>query len=103
MQQIEGCIITDMSMTLAKALRTGSSPCVAFIGAGGKTTALFQLARQLPAPVIVTATSHLGIWQIPFADKHMIIETPGALAKSKTATWESCYRPHRRAQDEANQ
>lgn len=68
-----------MSMTLAKALRTGSSPCVAFIGAGGKTTALFQLARQLPAPVIVTATSHLGIWQIPFADKHMIIETPGAL------------------------
>jgi molybdenum cofactor cytidylyltransferase len=77
--QIERCIITDMSMTLAKALRTGSSPCVAFIGAGGKTTALFQLARQLPAPVIVTATSHLGIWQIPFADRHIITDTPGAL------------------------
>src|SRR4026209_1022009 len=79
MLQIERCIITTMSMTLAKALRTGSSPCVAFIGAGGKTTALFQLARQLPAPVIVTATSHLGIWQSPFADKHLISEIPGSL------------------------
>jgi molybdenum cofactor cytidylyltransferase len=79
MLQIERCIITTMSMTLAKALRAGSSPCVAFIGAGGKTTALFQLARQLPSPVIVTATSHLGIWQIPFADKHIITETPSPL------------------------
>jgi len=68
-----------MSITLAKALRTQSSPCVAFIGAGGKTTAMFQLARQLPTPVIVTATSHLGVWQIPFADKHLITDTPTAL------------------------
>ena len=68
-----------MSLTLAKALRTESSPCVAFIGAGGKTTAMFQLARQLPTPVIVTATSHLGVWQIPFADKHIITDTPTAL------------------------
>jgi molybdenum cofactor cytidylyltransferase len=79
MLQIERCIITHMSMTLARALRIGSSPCIAFTGAGGKTTALFQLARQLPPPVIVTATSHLGIWQIPFADKHIITETPSAL------------------------
>jgi len=64
-----------MSITLAKALRTESSPCVAFIGAGGKTTAMFQLARQIQVPVIVTATSHLGVWQIPFADKHIIIDT----------------------------
>ena len=68
-----------MRITLAKALRTESSPCVAFIGAGGKTTAMFQLARQLPTPVIVTATSHLGVWQIPFADKHIITDTPAAL------------------------
>ena len=79
MLKIERCIITDMSITLAKALRTESSPCVAFIGAGGKTTAMFQLARQLPTPVIVTATSHLGAWQIPFADKHIITDTPAAL------------------------
>ncbi len=79
MLKIERCIITDMSITLAKALRTESSPCIAFIGAGGKTTAMFQLARQIPAPVIVTATSHLGAWQIPFADKHIISDTPAAL------------------------
>ena len=68
-----------MNIMLAKALRAGSTPCVAFIGAGGKTTAMFQLARQLPPPVIVTATSHLGIWQISFADKHIISETPAPL------------------------
>ncbi len=68
-----------MGLTLAKALRTESSTCVAFIGAGGKTTALFHLARQIPTPVIVTATSHLGVWQIPFADKHIITDTPAAL------------------------
>ena len=79
MLKIERCIITDMNITLAKALRTKSSPCIAFIGAGGKTTAMFQLARQIPTPVIVTATTHLGIWQIPFADKHIISDTPAAL------------------------
>src|SRR5688500_5008458 len=81
MLKIERCIITNMSITLAKVLRSESSPCVAFIGAGGKTTAMFQLARQIPAPVIVTATSHLGVWQIPFADKHIISDTPAALEK----------------------
>jgi molybdenum cofactor cytidylyltransferase len=79
MLKIGGCIITDMSIPLAKALRTHSSACVAFVGAGGKTSALFQLARQLPAPVIVTATSHLGVWQIPFADQHILTDTPAAL------------------------
>src|SRR5215211_2511385 len=79
MLKIERCIITNMSITLAQALRTQSAPCVAFTGAGGKTTALFQLARQVSAPVIVTATSHLGVWQIPLADKHIISDTPTAL------------------------
>ena len=65
-----------MTLTLARALRVGSAPCIAFIGAGGKTTALFQLARQLPGPVIVTATSHLGVWQTELADRHIITEIP---------------------------
>lgn len=65
-----------MTLTLAQALRVGSAPCIAFIGAGGKTTALFQLARQLPGPVIVTATSHLGVWQTKLADDHIVTETP---------------------------
>ncbi len=49
---------------------------VAFVGAGGKTTAMFQLARELGSKVIVIATSHLGIWQIPLADHHIIAKLP---------------------------
>ncbi len=70
----------NMHLSLAQALRVSSSPCIAFIGAGGKTTAMFQLARQLSQPVIVTATSHLGVWQIRLADQHLIAETEMALS-----------------------
>lgn len=68
-----------MTMTLAQALRVESSACIAFIGAGGKTSAMFQLARQLSSPVIVTATSHLGVWQTTFADRHIIATTAAPL------------------------
>jgi len=68
-----------MDLSLAQALRVNSSGCVAFIGAGGKTAAMFQLARQLPTPVIITATSHLGAWQIKLADQHIIFKTPAPL------------------------
>jgi len=66
---------------------------IAFVGAGGKTTAMFQLARELlstvhrPPSVIVTATSHLGVWQIPLADRHIAAESPrdiGEIAKGIT-------------------
>ena len=47
---------------------------VGVVGAGGKTTAMFQLARDLAVttPVIVTATAHLGVWQIALADQNVI-------------------------------
>src|SRR5512143_2128443 len=70
-----------MNLTLAQALRVNASPRIAFVGAGGKTTAMFQLARQLPSPVIVTATSHLGVWQIGQADQHVTTNTPAPLEK----------------------
>lgn len=72
-------------MQLSRALRLSPSQpapnpqsggSIAFVGAGGKTTATFQLARQLAPPVIVTTTAHLGAWQIPLADHHLIAETP---------------------------
>jgi molybdenum cofactor cytidylyltransferase len=50
----------------------GGCEGVAFVGAGGKTTAMFQLARELPPPVIVTATTHLGAWQTSLSDEHII-------------------------------
>jgi molybdenum cofactor cytidylyltransferase len=64
-----------MSLSLARALRVRSTPCIAFIGAGGKTTAMFQIARELSSPVFVTSTTHLGIWQTELADRHIIAET----------------------------
>jgi len=69
-----------MNLTLAQALRAEESKCIAFVGSGGKTTAVFQLARQLKPPVIVTATSHLGMWQVPFADTHIVAKSHGDLA-----------------------
>ncbi len=65
-------------MNLAHALRVDLYPqqVISLVGAGGKTTALFQLAHQLinrPSPlVIVTATSHLGTSQVVFAAQHVI-------------------------------
>jgi molybdenum cofactor cytidylyltransferase len=63
-------------MNLLQALRPSQIPTIALIGAGGKTSAMFQLARQLPLPVIVTTTTHLGVWQIPLADIHVILTKP---------------------------
>jgi molybdenum cofactor cytidylyltransferase len=68
-----------MKLSLAQALRVSTSPCIAFIGSGGKTTAMFQLARELSQPVIVTTTSHLGLWQTGLADIHITTEMPGPL------------------------
>jgi molybdenum cofactor cytidylyltransferase len=61
-------------MNLKQALRLSDTPCLALVGAGGKTTALFQLARELPPPVIVTATTHLHVDQIKLADSHWVGE-----------------------------
>src|SRR5215208_6096639 len=68
-----------MNLSIAQALRVESSATIAFVGAGGKTSAMFQLARKLPSPVIVTATSHLGTWQFHLADQHIVTDSPAPL------------------------
>jgi molybdenum cofactor cytidylyltransferase len=65
-------------MNLRTALRLDKPTCVAFVGAGGKTTAMFRLARELPPPVIVTTTTHMGTWQLALADRR--ITDPDELA-----------------------
>ena len=71
-------------MNLAQALRLSGAgkvfekpPRLAFVGAGGKTTLMFSLARQLlgeyPA-VWVTTTTHLGTWQAALADHYLRID-----------------------------
>jgi len=66
-----------MITSIEQALRASNSACIAFIGSGGKTTAMFQLARELVkhTSVIVTTSAHLGAWQISFADTHFVIES----------------------------
>lgn len=80
-------------MNLSCALRIFSKPAqpkptasrspeiVSFVGAGGKTTAIFQLAREIinRKSTIVTATTHLGAWQTRFADHHIIANLPSAI------------------------
>jgi molybdenum cofactor cytidylyltransferase len=85
---IERCIIARMSLNLIRALRVECSSRIAFVGAGGKTTALFQLARELInekaiTTVVVTGTSHLGAWQIPLADLHIVAESTASLEENK--------------------
>ncbi|MGB8214101.1 MAG: selenium cofactor biosynthesis protein YqeC [Anaerolineales bacterium] len=75
-------------MKLAQALRLKPSPpfgSIALVGSGGKTTALFQLARGLPAPVIVSASTHLHVNQIKLADSHWIAKKPADLAALEEA------------------
>jgi molybdenum cofactor cytidylyltransferase len=66
-----------MLISLMQAIRASNSSIIAFTGAGGKTTAMFQLARELSMkqPVLVTASSHLGAWQVSLADKHLVVNS----------------------------
>lgn len=63
-------------MNLSQALRLSSAPRLAFVGAGGKTTALFQIAREYNSPVLVTATTHLSPQQAQLGDQHYTISSP---------------------------
>jgi molybdenum cofactor cytidylyltransferase len=69
-------------MKFSQAIRFSNSTCLAVTGAGGKTTALFQLARELASPenpVIVTATTHLHVDQTRLADSHWMAAKPDDL------------------------
>jgi len=55
-------------------LRQGES--IALIGAGGKSSLMFALAEGWSGPVLLTTTTHLGAWQAPLVERHLILE-PG--------------------------
>jgi molybdenum cofactor cytidylyltransferase len=65
-------------MRLSRALRLPKVPVVAFVGAGGKTTAIFLLANEL-SPSIVSTTTHLGDWQANQCHVHIIVKTGAKL------------------------
>jgi molybdenum cofactor cytidylyltransferase len=60
-------------ISLRNALRV-EEPCrLAITGAGGKTSLLFRLARELSGPVVVTTSTHLGREQVALADHHFTV------------------------------
>ncbi|MBN2044168.1 MAG: putative selenium-dependent hydroxylase accessory protein YqeC [Anaerolineales bacterium] len=64
-------------MRLINAIPVGPESRLVFVGAGGKSTSMFRLARQVLADgfarVIVTASTHLAISQINWADHHFVV------------------------------
>jgi molybdenum cofactor cytidylyltransferase len=67
-------------MEISHAFRIQTPQIVSLTGAGGKTTAMFQLARKFPQ-AIVTATTHLSAWQTTLADHHIIAKELSDLEK----------------------
>ncbi len=64
-----------MKLTLLRALRLSSPAVIAIVGAGGKTTTLYQLGRdylQDHSLVLLTTSTHLGYDQALAADHHLI-------------------------------
>lgn len=54
---------------------------LAIVGAGGKTTTLFRISRQLNAPVIITTTTHISVEQANLADDCRIINSQFEIKK----------------------
>jgi molybdenum cofactor cytidylyltransferase len=61
-------------MDLVKAFRLTNKTKAAIVGSGGKTTAMFQLARDFGSRVILTTTTHLAQDQLVQADQHIALE-----------------------------
>ncbi len=68
--------MSPATLTLRQALRLPPAPCLALVGAGGKTRALFTLAREFDPPVLLTTTTHLAREQAEQADVHWVLEDP---------------------------
>lgn len=63
-------------MELVKALRVTAQSRIAFVGAGGKTTAVFRSARQVGGTALVAVTAHLAVDEAEYADRHFVVSSP---------------------------
>jgi molybdenum cofactor cytidylyltransferase len=67
---------------LMRAFRLGDREMAAFVGAGGKTTAMFRLAQELAARgkrIVTTTTTRIFAAQVDLAPFHIILDNPAAL------------------------
>ncbi len=75
-------------MRLIEALNLRAPSSVAFVGAGGKTSALFRAAHEICTagytgtgselrhePVLVSTTTHFEVDQIKLADRHILVSS----------------------------
>lgn len=62
-------------MRLSHALRVKPGQSIAFVGAGGKTSAIRTLVKefQTHTPVLVTTSTKLGLSQIDLAKEHLVV------------------------------
>ncbi len=69
-------------MRLADALRVSPRRTVAFVGAGGKSSAMARLAAELAAdgPVVITTTTKLALSQAALAESHLIVQDASSLS-----------------------
>jgi len=65
-----------MINTLIEAFRLGPAPRLALVGAGGKSTSLFRLAGEFPAPLLLGSTAHLALEQSREVDRHIVVQSP---------------------------
>ncbi len=74
-------------MQLLKAIPLAAGRSAAFTGSGGKTTAMFGLARSWVAAgnagVLLSATTHLAVSQTAWADRHIVITDPQQITDLK--------------------
>ena len=77
-------------MQFIKAIRYSPWSNIAFVGAGGKTSAIFRAARELLSSsnknqgiktVLVTSSTHFGAWQTHFADHFWRISSSSDIAR----------------------
>lgn len=72
-------------MNLVQALRLPRLTRLAAVGAGGKTSLLFQAGREMleasdaPLSLLLTTTTHLAGWQAALADQQVIVDSVAQL------------------------
>lgn len=61
-------------MNLIQAFGFTQKEIISFIGTGGKTSVLFQIARQYKCPVLITTTTHISELETGLADHHIVLD-----------------------------
>lgn len=69
-------------MKLKDAFRLKQTDRIALVGAGGKSSTLFALAKEYSGPVIITTTTHLASAELAHADRVFEVNTTADIEKA---------------------